>query len=327
MRVTYISWAPHCSRSDHTARELGGTSHMVYWGWLGSRPATVLLKYLGQTLSTWRVLMREQPDAVFVMSPPPVAIVAVYPYCVLRRIPFVIDAHTGAFLKRWQLFQRAQFWLARRAAATIVTNEHLRNLVIENGGRAVVLPDVPVEFTPTDSGLIEAGRFTVVCVTSFDRDEPIASMLEAARRLPEVRFFMTGNPTKAAALLPAPLPANLTLTGFLDTPVYGRLLRDAGVVMALTIEQHTMQRGAYEAIYQGTPVIVSDNPLLREAFDEGAVYVDNSPAAIVSAVQVIQTRSAEYRVAASRLRSRKLERWRQKKAELTQLVNGGPRSR
>src|SRR5262245_29371383 len=28
-RITYISWAPHCSRSDHTARELGGTSHMV----------------------------------------------------------------------------------------------------------------------------------------------------------------------------------------------------------------------------------------------------------------------------------------------------------
>lgn len=25
--IAYISWAPHCSRSDHTARELGGRSH------------------------------------------------------------------------------------------------------------------------------------------------------------------------------------------------------------------------------------------------------------------------------------------------------------
>ena len=36
MTITYISWAANCSRSDHTARELGGVSHMVYLGWLGS---------------------------------------------------------------------------------------------------------------------------------------------------------------------------------------------------------------------------------------------------------------------------------------------------
>ena len=39
--VLYISWAPHCSRSDNTARELGGESRMVYADWLGSNPLTV----------------------------------------------------------------------------------------------------------------------------------------------------------------------------------------------------------------------------------------------------------------------------------------------
>ena len=71
MRITYISWAPHCSRSDHTARELGGTSHMVYAGWLGSHPLTVGLKYAVQAWRTWRLLFRERPEAVFVMVPPP----------------------------------------------------------------------------------------------------------------------------------------------------------------------------------------------------------------------------------------------------------------
>jgi glycosyltransferase involved in cell wall biosynthesis len=293
---------------------------MVYWGWLGSHPATVWLKYLGQTLSTWKVLAHERPDAVFVMTPPPVAIIAVSLYCAVGRIPFVIDAHTGAFHERWRLFQRLQFWLARRATATIVSNDHLGELVRANGGRAITVPDVPIEFDSVGSGPADLNDFTVVCVTSFDRDEPITSMVEAARRLPNVRFLMTGNASKGARLMPAVMPPNLRLTGFLDTSVYGGLLRNAGVVIALTTVEHTMQRGAYEAIYQGTPVIVSDNRLLRQSFDEGAVYVDNSPDAIVTAVQRIRDSSAEYRAAASRLRARKVERWLRTKAELSAML-------
>src|SRR5687768_8332282 len=141
MRVTYISWAPHCSRSDHTARELGGTSHMVYWGWLGSHPATIAFKYLGQTVVTWRLLAREHPDVVFVMSPPPIAVMAAFIYCALRRVPFVVDIHTGAFWQRWRLFHGVQFWLCRRALTTIVHNEHHAELVRANGGHATVVPD------------------------------------------------------------------------------------------------------------------------------------------------------------------------------------------
>jgi glycosyltransferase involved in cell wall biosynthesis len=322
MHITYVSWAPHCSRSDSTARELGGTSHMVYWGWLGSHPATIWLKYLGQTISTWTVLARERPDAVFVMTPPPVALVAVYIYCALRRIPFVVDAHSAAFGKRWRLFQRLQFWLCRRAATTIVSNTHLAGLVRSHGGRTTIVPDVPIEFESAAAAPPDVNGFTVVCVTSFDRDEPIAAMVEAAKRLPGIGFLMTGNPAKGAQLLPGELPENLRLTGFLDTPTYGALLQHAGVVMALTTDDHTMQRGAYEAIYQGTPVIVSDFAILRQAFDEGAVQVDNSPDAIVRAVLRIRDSPEEFREAAGRLRARKRERWLHTKEALLSAVRG-----
>lgn len=317
MRVAYISWAPHCSRSDYTARELGGTSHMVYWGWLGSHPASVWLKYLGQTFSTWIVLLRERPDVVFVMTPPPVAILAVYAYCAVRRKRYVVDAHTGVFLtRRWQWFQGLQFWLCRRAAMTIVTNDHIAALVRGRGAATTVIPDVPIEFADTDTAPVEISEFTVVCVTSFDRDEPIAAMVEAARRLSGIRFLMTGDWKSGAQPAPSELPPNLTLTGFLEAGMYGALLRQAGVVIALTTDDHTMQRGAYEAIYQGTPVIVSDTGVLREAFDEGAVHVDNSPDAIVDAVRQVRSKRAEYRKAADRLRARKIVRWRQTKDAL-----------
>ena len=317
MLVTYISWAPHCSRSDCTARELGGTSHMIYWGRLGSHPATVWLKYLGQAASTWTVLARQRPDAVFVMSPPPVAIVPVYLYCAVRRIPFVVDAHSGVFLtRRWRLFQALQFWLCRRAATTIVTNEYLAGLVRAHGGRATIVPDVPVAFDTAASPLPAIDGFTVVYGTSFDRDEPIEAMLEAARRLPHVRFAMTGDVERTTRVPLDRVPPNLRLTGFLETAAYGALLREADVVVALTTDDHTMQRAAYEAIYQRTPVIVSDTALLRRAFDEGAVHVDNSPEAIVGAVRRVQEHRSEYREAAGRLRARKVEQWRQSKSAL-----------
>jgi glycosyltransferase involved in cell wall biosynthesis len=317
MPITYISWAPHCSRSDHTARELGGTSHMIYWGRLGSRPSTIWLKYLGQTLETWLVLARERADAVFVMSPPPVAVIAVYLACLFSRTPFVIDAHSGAFQHpRWKIFQPVHFWLCRRARTTIVTNEHLASLVRGRGGHSTVVPDVPVRYAADPTAPPRDDEFTVVCVTSFDRDEPIAALFEAARRLPELRFLMTGNPAGPNGLHGLQPPANVTLTGFLEESRYGALLQRASVVLALTTDDHTMQRGAWEAIYQGTPVIVSDFGILRQAFDEGAIHVNNSPEAIVEAVLHLKARVFDYRSAAQRLRARKQARWASSKRAL-----------
>lgn len=317
MRVTYISWAPHCSRSDYTARELGGTSHMIYWGWLGSHPATVWMKYLGQTFSTWKALIKDQPDVVFVMTPPPVAILAVYAYCVFRRLPYVVDAHSGVFFtKRWRLFQGLQYWLCRRALTTIVTNEFVANLVRSQGAEVTIVADVPIEFESADISVPILDEFTVVCVTSFDRDEPIDSMIEAARRLPSIPFLMTGDASLAARRVQRSLPPNLRLTGFLETAAYAALLRHAGVVIALTTDDHTMQRGAYEAIYQGTPVIVSNTEVLRRAFDQGAVHVDNSPEAITRAVLQVRDDTRSFKEGARRLRERKRERWLGTKSEL-----------
>jgi glycosyltransferase involved in cell wall biosynthesis len=294
---------------------------MVYWDSLGSHPATVWLKYLGQTLRTWRILMRERPDAVFVMSPSPVAVLAVYAFCAVARRPFVIDAHSGAFRNPlWKRLQPMQFWLCRQANATIVTNDHLADLVIRHGGHPVIVPDVPVRFAETPSGPRRAG-YVVACVTSWGFDEPIEAILEAARRLPEVTFYMTGNPKSAPERLNGK-PANVLPTGFLSVTDYGALLQSADVVLALTTLEHTMLRGAYEAIYQGTPVIVSDSELLREAFDEGALHVDNTSEAIVAAVTEMRRDPAAFRQGALRLKARKEGRWVANKAALREALAG-----
>lgn len=307
--VTYISWAANCSRSDHTARELGGVSHMVYWESLGSRPLTVWLKYAGQALRTWRILLADRPSAVFVMTPPVIAPLVAWTYCVLHGVPLVLDAHTAAFMHpRWRHFQRLQFWLCRRAATTIVHNDHLRELVERHGGHATVVSDVPVRFE--DAGGYElAPGFNVALVCSFNPDEPIENILAAARQLPDVHFHMTGNPKSLARAIKDDLPPNVRLTGFLSDAAYGHLISHADAVMTLTTRDHTMLRGAWEAIYQGTPVIVSDWGILRQSFDAGAVHVDNSPEAIVRAIDELRRHHGKYREAARDLRTRKERRW------------------
>lgn len=319
-KIIYISWAQNCSRSDHTARELGGTSYMIYWGRLGSNPLTIWLKYLGQSFSTLRLLFRERPDVVFVMSPPVIAVLAVFLYCSLRKIRYVIDSHSAAFLMpRWRHFQGLQRWLERRAATTLVHNDYLAEIVRRGGGHATVVPDVPIRYETHDAFELN-GHFSVAAVCSFNYDEPIAEIIEAARQLPEVRFYFTGDPKFLDPALRDNLPSNVVLTGFLSNAAYGSLIRKADVVMTLTTRDHTMLRAAYEAIYQGTPVIISDWPLLRRAFDSGAVHVRNVAADIVRAVREIQSYPDQFREGAKRLCQHKLAVWQKTRNTIMERI-------
>jgi glycosyltransferase involved in cell wall biosynthesis len=281
---------------------------MVYLPRFGSRASTVLFKYAGQWIKTARILRRERPQVAFVMTPPIIAALPVFWYAWRHRKRVVIDAHTASFLHpRWRRLQWLQRALCRRAATTLVHNDHLAEKVRRAGGHATLVPDVPVIFAEVDP-FLHPPQFCVAVVCSFNPDEPLAAILEAARLLPDVRFFVTGDPRHFPPLFAA-LPENVSLTGFLSTPAYGGLLAGADAVLTLTTRDHTMLRGAYEAIYQGTPVIVSDWPLLRAAFDEGAVHVDNSAAQIAAAVRSVQANLVSFREAAARLRQKKLDRW------------------
>jgi glycosyltransferase involved in cell wall biosynthesis len=322
--VTYVSWAESCSRSDHTARELGGCSHMVYASRLGSHPATVVIKYAVQWVRTARILRREKPDAVFVMTPPPFAALPALLYAWWQAKTFVLDAHTAAFLHpRWRRFQWLQRWLCRHAATTLVHNEYLADRVRAMGAHVTLVPDVPIVYShpevfPRPPGLV------VAAVCSFNPDEPVGELLAAAQQLPEVHFFVTGNPLHFPREFSDQLPPNVRLTGFLSTEAYGGLLSAADVVLALTTRDHTMLRGAYEAIYQGTPVIVSDWQLLRTAFPEGAIHVDNTAPAIASAVRSLAADPQRYRAEASRQRQAMLKRWASTRAAILQQIT--PRS-
>ena len=150
-----------------------------------------------------------------------------------------------------------------------------------------MVQDLALDLDPTGVR-IRRGDFHIVFVCTYSVDEPVEAVLEAARRLPEVQFSFTGDPSYAPRGFRDKVPSNVYLTGFIPDADYLALLRGADAILVLTREDHTMQRGGYEAVSLGRPLITSDWPLLREVFSRGTVHVDNSPDSIAEAVRRIK---------------------------------------
>jgi glycosyltransferase involved in cell wall biosynthesis len=205
-----------------------------------------------------------------------------------------VDAHTGIFRHRlWSWSLPLQRFLSRRAVATVVTGDHLASEVESWGARAVKVQDVALDLDPAGEAVRRDG-FHVVFICTYSVDEPVGAVVEAARRLPGVVFTFTGDPSYAPRGFREGLPANVRLTGFLPDRDYLALLRGADALLVLTDEDHTMQRGGYEAMALEKPLITSRWPLLEEVFSRGTLHVDNTPAGIAAAVLRIRENPGEW---------------------------------
>jgi glycosyltransferase involved in cell wall biosynthesis len=150
--------------------------------------------------------------------------------------------------------------------------------------------------------------------------------VEAAAGLPSVHFHITGDVRRRPALERLRLPANVRFTGFLPTDEYIALLRDASLVMCLTTRDHTMQRGACEALSLGRPLVTSSWAILREYFSPGAVFVDNTVEGIRSGITEVLADIDGRELAMREMRFGQARQWEEAIAELARLVeaHGAP---
>ncbi len=300
-RWVFITWYPYCRRSDALGEQLGAPSYLVHYLRFKA-PLLAPFKYVLQTMRTVAILLRERPDGVLVANPPVVATFVIWLGSLFLGHRFIVDAHSGAFQhSRWRWSLPLQRLLARQALATIVTNSHMAEQVRSWGGRAEIVQDLALDLDPAGEST-RRGNFHVVFVCTYSVDEPVEAVLEAARSLPDVVFSFTGDPSYARRGLRRAVPSNVRLTGFIPDSEYLALLRGADAIMALTREDHTMQRGGYEAVALEKPLITSHWPLLREVFSKGTVHVDNSPESIAAAVSRIREAPGVFRAEMMALR-------------------------
>lgn len=306
-----MSWWKYTSRPDSFARELGAENYFFAQG-----ASWWHFKYIPRGWCCFWTLVRRRPRLVVASNPPPFCGLTVWLYCLLFNARFCMDSHTSAFDRpRWLFFTPLHAFLARRAIWESTTNEELSNRMRARGSRAVTVSDIPFDM-PDGTYPVDADRTTVAVVCSFDVDEPVREILEAARMLPDVHFYVTGNPKKASADIHAARPGNVTFTGFLSNAEYAGLLRGVSAVMVLTTYDFTMQRGGSEAITVGRPLITSDFPILREVFNKGTIHVDNSPQAIAAAVERIESEGPALEAEMKALRDERAVRWQALRADL-----------
>lgn len=325
--AVFLVWGPptHSRRSAVLQRELGvGTLQLVYSTTrrgMGIAP----YKYGYQFIKTLWLLARIRPRLVFVQNPPSLAVVCVYLFSLFYGTRYVVDAHSDA-LQRWYWTRPA--WLtrlwARAAITTLVTNEHFQRQIEAWGGHAFVLRDIPTRFDkqasyPVNGGFVNGG-FNVAVVNTFAADEPLDQVLEAASALPQVQFYVTGKKKAAVAPLLATAPDNVHFTDYLPDKAYYGLLNTSDAVMCLTTRNHTMQRGACEALSLGKPIITSDWPLLRDYFHRGTIHVDNTSRGIGQGVQTMMERYDDYQLQIRELQVKQQQEWAQKVQSLLGLI-------
>jgi glycosyltransferase involved in cell wall biosynthesis len=198
----------------------------------------------------------------------------------------------------------------------MVTNAHLANILKGWGARVFVLKDIPGDYPSGSSYKVDGTRFNVAVVNSFAPDEPLKEILDAARDLPDINFYVTGDTVRAGKNSFVEKPDNVIFTGFLSNIDYYSLLRSIDAVMVLTKHDHTQQRGACEALWLGKPIITSNWPILRDYFSKGAIFVDNTSMGIISSVKQMREQLHEYQCDIQALQKERVQDWEQVREEL-----------
>jgi glycosyltransferase involved in cell wall biosynthesis len=322
--VIAIVWAPHEARTAAFADWLGAPLYNVHY-LKARRPWLAPVKYVLQWLRTWQILFAERPATVYVTNSPPVAGLCVYTYCLVTRSRFVLDTHPPSlFGRKWAWSLPLQRWTMRRAAVNVIDQERFARLITEWGGRALVLENPPKAIPPGLLGEPKDEEAAFVYVGTFAADEPVGELLEAARRLPHVTLYVLGDTSLAERRWLEAAPANVTFTGYLLQDAYWRRLARARGVIALTSHEHSLLGSAQDGLNVETPLVLSDQPTLREHFTEGAVFVANTADGLVAGMEQVLRDEARLREEIARLRVRVAERWLRDFERLSEIVAEPP---
>ncbi len=304
-KILYIVWYTHARRAETLARELHARLVFIYKAQMNSiflKP----LRYVIQGWGTWKLLEKDRPAFVIVQSPPMFAPLTVALWCKLRgrkRTSYIIDCHPGTFYHRyWRWALPLIRLLARGAITSLLCNEGAQSIMSNWNANYIFLPDGLPDLSSRSGTMGSEGKKRIAVISTIADDEPIDEAFAAARLLPQVTFYVTGNPERATKELLDHKPANVILTGFLRGSTYSGLLHNVDGIMVLSRLRNTLSCGAFEALSLAKPTILSDLPEQRRWFSSGFIMVENTPEDIAKGVETLLEEQTIYTHKAELLR-------------------------
>jgi glycosyltransferase involved in cell wall biosynthesis len=205
-------------------------------------------------------------------------------------IPIVVDAHNAGVFpfegKNWWANKIAEY-LFKKATFTLVTNQALAKYVNKRGGRALILPDPLPEFENTPPPMKLLGKSNALFICSFANDEPYQEVIKASKFISkDIYIYITGKYKGNVDDLKKNLPLNVILTGYLPENDFIQMLHSVDCVIDLTTRENCLVCGAYEAVAAGKVLIVSGTKTLREYFNKGTLYTDNTHKNIAEKIMI-----------------------------------------
>jgi glycosyltransferase involved in cell wall biosynthesis len=233
-----------------------------------------------------------------------------------------MDTHSPAlFGKKWGWTLPMQRYISRFAELNVIDQERWRKLFESWGSKAIVLENPPKEIAvETLTDLSEPGRPEFVYVGTFNLDEPVDIVLEAAKQFPHCHFYLLGRKNQVKPAWWEMAPANVTFTGYLLQDEYWSRIHSARALIALTTYEYSLVGAGMDGLYANKPVIVSDTETLREFFTEGAVLVPNTAEGLAAGIQQLLDNEEQYKQGIHRLREATETRWKQNFETLRQTI-------
>jgi glycosyltransferase involved in cell wall biosynthesis len=317
-KIACIAWVREDSRSSSIAHALGGEARTFYDLGLHAKPL-VPLRYLLSAARTLAYLVRRRPRAVMVQAPPVPAVAIVWAWSRLARVPLLIDSHPASFgteeARIDQVMRPLLAWLVPRAAGCIVTTPRLGEEISAWGGRPIVVHEAPMPWGEQMRARACSPERRVLFVCTFAPDEPVMQTLEAAARMPDATFALTGDHRRLREAARRAAPENVEWIGYLTGADYVAALERADVIMSLSCRPESVARSAHEGVDALRPMVISGGPHMRDLFPY-AVIVENEPESIAAGVAEALRRCEELSDKAIEARSVQHRRWREQLADI-----------
>lgn len=324
VRQIFVAWMPFQRRQLSMAPLLGFENVFMPM----ARAPRILrpIQYVGHALKTVALLRSRRPQVVWVQLPqvPLLTAALLYKRLFDPRVRIIADCHNRILNPPWNKWPG----LRRQLNACDVVVVHNRAVVPKVEALGIerslvrVLEDPPAIVESSSSVSDPFPHPWVLFLASFNPDEPIGELYEAARLAPEINFVLAGDRDRASRRhdLGAP-PSNVHLPGYLRGDALDSAIRSADVILALTKLTDAQLSSAGEAIGAGRPMVLSDTPVTRELYYKGGIFVDTySPSSIVSGCRTVIEESERFAAESLSLRDERHLRWQSQATSIKEAL-------
>jgi hypothetical protein len=338
-RQLYLAWVPFQRRAVAMEADFGYDLHHIGVSFRSRslRP----LEYLLKAWQTLALLWRSRPQVLWIQMPPAPLLYLAFAYQRLFQpdLKIIADCHNATFRRPWiqfpgviGLFNRCESVIVHNpfveaqaqalgleASRVRVLRDRTLTPALATPSSAVPAPAAPV---PAVAEFVTYPRPWVLVPCSFNTDEPIAELFQAARLAPDLTFVVTGNIRRALGRhCLEDVPKNIRLAGFVSEAAFNALLAGADAIVGLTKLEGIQLSVANEALSYGQPMVLSNTKLLQAFFPQGAVYVDPLDGAAIAQGCYTAIRDAEaLRCSVVALRQEVEAEWRSQAEPIFQLL-------